>query len=256
MLKFKKKMVYTQQHKILLQTIMHEGLLDENTAKNLIIKLFNDDKISVIMNQINEQLQPLNMLIKKAQCEITGQLHWVLINTVLDDVISFQDEFSKAQLTLLRNIFSEIITSSNGCVQSTLCLNLCSLPDVKLSKAEAEEFLNDIVNRKWLVYENGHYYMGVRSITELMPYFRATYDSNLGTCCLCKQVIFHGEKCNHCESLLHLYCLKRFAMVHNPVKCPNCNTVFSDFNVSGITINSLELADENTKEVKKTNKMF
>lgn len=65
----------------------------------------------------------------------------------------FQSEFSKDQLALLRNIFSEIITSNNGCIQSTICLNLCSLPDIKISKAKAEEFLDDIVNRKWLAYK-------------------------------------------------------------------------------------------------------
>ncbi|OAD58974.1 Non-structural maintenance of chromosomes element 1 like protein [Eufriesea mexicana] len=181
-------MVYSTQHKILLQALMNE----------------DNDKVSTIINQINEQLQPLNMLIKKAQCEITGQLYWILISTVLDEITRFQTEFSKGQLALLRAIFSEIITSDNGYIQSTTCLNLCSLPDVKLSKAEAEEFLDDIVKRKWLSYKDGYYYMGVRSITELMPYFRATYGSNLNVCYLCKQVIFHksgfaGEDMNEVE---------------------------------------------------------
>ena len=231
-------MVYTTEHKQFLQVLMHRGLLDENKAKDIVIKLFNNDKISAIVNQINEQLQPLNMLIKKAQCEITGQVYWVFVSTILDDVTKFQEEFSKGQLALLRNIFSEIITSSNGCTQSIQCLNLCSLPDVKLSKADAEEFLSDIVGRQWLAYKDGYYYMGVRSITELMPYFRATYENNLCTCCLCKQVIFHGEKCNHCQSLLHLYCLKKFAMVKNPVECPTCHAPFHNFDLSGLVEDS------------------
>lgn len=33
-------MAYNQQHKILLQTIIHEGLIDENKAKDLVFKLF------------------------------------------------------------------------------------------------------------------------------------------------------------------------------------------------------------------------
>lgn len=230
-------MVYTQKHKILLQTIMHEGLLDENRAKDLVIQLFDDDKISLIINQINEQLQPLNMLIKRCECEITGQLYWVFISTVLDEVTRFQDEFSKEQLALLRNIFSEIITSPNGFIPSTLCLNLCSLSDVKMSKGAAEEFLHIVVYRKWLAYQNGNYFMGVRSITELMPYFRATYESNLSNCCLCKQVIFHGERCNSCQSLLHLHCLRRYATVHTSVTCPTCHSVFPNIDDAGTTDN-------------------
>ncbi|XP_034181453.1 SMC5-SMC6 complex component Non-SMC element 1 [Osmia lignaria lignaria] len=221
-------MAYNQQHKIILQTIIHEGFIDENKAKDLVIKLFDTDNVSAVINRINEQLHPLNMLIRKGQCEITGQVYWILISTVLDEVTRFQTEFSEAQLALLRNIFSEIITSSIRCVQSTICLNFCSSPDVKLSKTDAEEFLNDIVQRQWLVYKDGYYYLGVRSITELMPYFRATYENNLSTCCLCKQVIFYGNKCNYCEALLHLYCLNTFAMIHNRVKCPNCNSVITD----------------------------
>ncbi|XP_017794882.1 PREDICTED: non-structural maintenance of chromosomes element 1 homolog [Habropoda laboriosa] len=226
-------MIYSDKHKIVLQTFINEGLLNESKAKDLVINLFNDDEISVVINQINQQLQPLNMLIRKTQCEITGQIYWVLISTVLDEVTRFQTEFSKAQLTLLRTIFSEIITSNNGCIQSTVCLNLCSSLDIKLSKTEAEEFLDDVVKRKWLAYKDGYYYVGLRSITELMPYFRATYEGNLSTCYLCKQVIFHGKKCDNCETFFHLYCLKRYIMIHNPMKCLNCDTIISDIDLSG-----------------------
>ena len=36
--------------------------------------------------------------------------------------------------------------------------------------------------------------MGVRSVVELMPYFRETYQDNFHNCFLCKQVIFHVRK--------------------------------------------------------------
>ncbi|XP_076294797.1 SMC5-SMC6 complex component Non-SMC element 1 isoform X2 [Lasioglossum baleicum] len=248
------QMVYTKQHKILLQTIIHEGLLDENKAKDLVIKLFDHDNIPLVINQINEQLQPIHMLIKRCECEITGQLYWIFISTLLDEVTRFQDEFSKEQLALLRNIFSEIITSHNGFIPSTLCLNLCSLPDVKMSRGEAEEFLNIIVYRKWLAYQSGNYYMGIRSITELMPYFRATYEGNLNNCCLCKQVIFHGQRCNSCQSLLHLHCLRRYATAHNSVTCPTCHSVFPnvDFgttdNVAGLSGINASMSQRSTKK--------
>ncbi|CAL7939081.1 unnamed protein product [Xylocopa violacea] len=210
---------------------MYEGVLNEDKVKELVIKLFNHNNVQTIINHINDQLQPLSMLIKKVQCEITGQVYWSLVSTVLDEVTRFNTEFSKGQLAFLRMIFSEIITNI-GCISSTLCLNLCLSSDVQLPKAEAEKFLDDIVNRKWLTYKDGYYYMGVRSIAELIPYFRTTYESNLCTCYLCKQVIFHGKKCDNCQALLHLYCLKRFIAVYNPPKCPNCSTVIVDIDLS------------------------
>ncbi|CAK9815775.1 Non-structural maintenance of chromosomes element 1 homolog [Anthophora quadrimaculata] len=241
--------MYSNNHKIVLQTFINEGFLSENKAKDLVIKLFNDDEISIIVNQINQQLQPLNMLIRKTQCEITGQVYWVLISTVLDEVNRFQTEFSKAQLALLRTIFSEIITSNNGCIQSTACLNLCSSLDIKLTKTDAEEFLDDMVKRKWLAYKEGYYYVGLRSITELMPYFRATYEGNLSTCCLCKQVIFYGKKCDNCETFFHLYCLKRYIMIYNPMKCLSCDTVISNIDLSGVVEDSTQTED-NVSELK------
>ncbi|XP_076294800.1 SMC5-SMC6 complex component Non-SMC element 1 isoform X5 [Lasioglossum baleicum] len=210
------QMVYTKQHKILLQTIIHEGLLDENKAKDLVIKLFDHDNIPLVINQINEQLQPIHMLIKRCECEITGQLYWIFISTLLDEVTRFQDEFSKEQLALLRNIFSEIITSHNGFIPSTLCLNLCSLPDVKMSRGEAEEFLNIIVYRKWLAYQ--------------------------------------GQRCNSCQSLLHLHCLRRYATAHNSVTCPTCHSVFPnvDFgttdNVAGLSGINASMSQRSTKK--------
>ena len=45
--------------------------------------------------------------------------------------------------------------------------------------------------------------------------------------------INQGKKCTNCESFFHLYCLKKFTMVCDPMKCPNCNTVISDVDLSG-----------------------
>ncbi|XP_076761649.1 SMC5-SMC6 complex component Non-SMC element 1 isoform X2 [Xylocopa sonorina] len=245
---------YNNQHKMLLQAIMHEGILKEDKVQELIVRLFNHDNLQTIINQINEQLQPLSMLIKKAQCEITGQIYWILVSTTLDEVTRFNTEFSKDQLTFLRMIFSEIIVDDDGCFPSTLCLNLCLTPYVNLSTAEANKFLDDVVNRKWLTYKDGHYYMGARTIAELIPYFRTTYEHDLRTCYLCKQVIFYGKKCETCQVRLHLYCLKRFIAVYNPPKCPNCNTVIIDIDLSEVNMTNVQLSNVRQSGGKKQDK--
>lgn len=53
------------------------------------ICILDTDKVSAVINKINEQLQPLNMLIKKGQCEITGQVYWIFISNVLDEVTRY-----------------------------------------------------------------------------------------------------------------------------------------------------------------------
>ncbi|KAK2585469.1 hypothetical protein KPH14_010127 [Odynerus spinipes] len=214
--------MYTKSHKIFLQTIMQDGVLHYEDSKELVITLFGNDHVVETVNEINKQLQPLNMLIKTVTCEITGETYWALTNTVLPDVNIFQVEFSRSQLELLRQIFSKIITESDGCVSSITCLNLCLSLDTKMLKTDANEFLDDVVKRKWLFLKNGQYYVGVRSIAELMPYFKATYEDSLHTCSLCKEIIFFGKRCTHCETMMHLTCLKKYVEVTHSPNCVTC----------------------------------
>ncbi|KAF7403791.1 hypothetical protein HZH68_006585 [Vespula germanica] len=216
--------MYTESHKIFLQAIMQEGILHDEDSKELIITLFDNKQVKNIIYEINAKLQSLNMMIKTVTCEITGDTYWAITSTILQDISSFQIQFSKVKLELLRKIFSEIITATNGCVSSTICLNLCTSLDTKLSKIDATEFLDYIVDKKWLLLKNGQYYIGVRSIAELMPYFKATYDNSLHTCNLCKEVIFFGQRCTHCEAMMHITCLKKYAEVMHPLQCATCKS--------------------------------
>lgn len=60
-------------------------------------------------------------------------------------------EFTPAQRTFLRVIYSEIITSEDGCISSTDCLNLSNnLIDCKLAMGDADLFLKNLIAKKWL----------------------------------------------------------------------------------------------------------
>ncbi|KYM96077.1 Non-structural maintenance of chromosomes element 1 like protein [Cyphomyrmex costatus] len=184
-------MPYSNEHKTVLQAIMHEGALHEARGKELVIRLFKHNNTAQILSEINTKLRPLCMTIKSINCEVTGELYWIFANTVQDKTASFNSEFSQAELALLRNVYSEIVTSNSGWVSSTFCLNLCPSINLKLSKTDAEQFLLEMVNRQWLCCKDGKYYMGVRSIAELLQYFKDTYEGNLHICTLCKQELFY-----------------------------------------------------------------
>ncbi|XP_015524608.1 non-structural maintenance of chromosomes element 1 homolog [Neodiprion pinetum] len=227
-------MSYTNNHRALLQVIMERGAVSTADARELIVKLFQqNESTQTYIHQINVKLEPLNMTIKLVTCELTGHKYWILISTLIDKTASFQNEFSPAQLELLRKILSEIITSDDGCAPSTACLNLCSSLDTQMSKADAEDFLAKMVEKKWFVKEHGKFYMGVRSIAELIPYFKASYSEEaLKTCALCRQMVFHGERCICCHNVLHMLCFANCARVQNPPKCPSCNTIMSTDNIN------------------------
>jgi len=46
-------------------------------------------------------------------------------------------------------------------------------------------------NIKIRIFQDGKFYMGVRSIAELLQYFKDTYEDNLQICTLCKQELFY-----------------------------------------------------------------
>lgn len=235
---------------MVLQSIIHEGALHENRGKELVSELFGHNNTAQVLVEINAKLQPLHMIVKSINCEVTGQLYWVWTSTMQDKVASFHPEFSQAELALLRNIFSEIVTSNSGHVSSTWCLNLCSSLNQKLTKANAQEFLYEMVNRKWLLCKSGKYYMGVRSIVELLQYFKDTYQENLQTCTLCKQILFYAEKCNQCNTATHVYCLKNYAKTRGNLECPNCHDAVSQRDHSSNDINStIDETDSEMDEV-------
>ncbi|KAL0119242.1 hypothetical protein PUN28_009671 [Cardiocondyla obscurior] len=177
-------MVYGKEHKIILQTVMNEGALLENRVNELIMKLFDHNNTTKILREINAKLQPLYMTIKCINCEVTGQLYWIFVNTVEDKTTSLQSEFSQAELSLLRSVFSEIVTSNSHCISSTFCLNLCSSLNQKLTKTSAEEFLHEMVIRKWL----------------------------------CSK----GQKCNNCNAVTHIHCLENCTRTDG-LGCPSCH---------------------------------
>ncbi|XP_014479942.1 PREDICTED: non-structural maintenance of chromosomes element 1 homolog isoform X2 [Dinoponera quadriceps] len=216
-------MTYNKNHKIVLQAIIHEGAMEEDHGKQLIEKLFGHDNSAEVLHRINTKLQPLNMIIKYINCEITGLLYWVFANTAQDTSIRPQLEYSEVHLTLLRTIFSEIVTSDEGHVSSTWCLNLCPSSNINLSKNSAQMFLNDMVEKKWLFCKDGQYYIGVRSIAELSQYFKDSHEDKLRTCTLCKQTLFYGQKCEQCDAVIHLYCLSTYTKDQSNLRCPNCD---------------------------------
>lgn len=214
--------MYSESHKIFLQTIMHEGILHDQDGKELVITLFGNEQMKNVIYEINTNLEPLSMMIKAVTCEITGETYWGITSTILQDVSSYQTQFPRTHLELFRKILSEIISARNGCVSSTVCLNLCSSVDVKLLKIDASKFLDYMVDKKWLFLKNGKYYIGVRSIVELMPYFKATYDDSLHSCNLCKEIVFFGQRCTNCETKMHKPCLERYAEVVDSLQCVSC----------------------------------
>lgn len=57
------------------------------TKSNFInYRILGHENTAKIINEINLKLQPLYMIIKCMNCEVTGQLYWVWASTVPDNI--------------------------------------------------------------------------------------------------------------------------------------------------------------------------
>ncbi|OXU22562.1 hypothetical protein TSAR_008035 [Trichomalopsis sarcophagae] len=216
-------MVYDNRHRTLLQAIMQGGAVLEHDASLICTKIFGERlNVASVAQSINEKLAPLAMAMKSGICEMSGEKYWSIVGTTHEESITVPSQFNTGQRAFLREIYSEIISADDGCISSTDCLNMSTTLDVKLSISDADIFLKYLTKGKWLLIKNGYVFMGVRSIVELMPYFRATYQDNFHNCTLCKEIVFHGQKCENCDKVFHYYCLAKYASMQNESKCPQC----------------------------------
>ncbi|XP_043482399.1 non-structural maintenance of chromosomes element 1 homolog [Leptopilina heterotoma] len=252
-------MEYSKKHKAFLQVFLQNGIISAHEARGIAVKIFdNTDTVDSHALLINIQLQIVNMALKSVKCEHTGEEFWVLVSTILDDSTKFQQEYTHAQLELLRKIYAEIITSATKSVSGTDCLNFCTTLENRLSKHDGEDFLNEMIAKQWLYCSNGIFYMGARSIAEQLLYFKSTYDDALANCVLCKQVIFYGHTCQECNHIIHNHCLFNYARIQKPLKCPQCSKPMPDVEIEDTqdvtNDDSMEVSQDQTQNVSQTKK--
>ncbi|XP_014213566.1 non-structural maintenance of chromosomes element 1 homolog [Copidosoma floridanum] len=240
---------YDDRHRTFLQAIMQGGAVSGEDATVLCYRIFNE-RISVerVAGLINDKLSPIAMAMKAGTCELTGQTYWSVVGTTHEDAVMLPSEFSKAERAFLRAVYSEIINSEDGYISSTECLNLTGTLDMKFSLSEADKFLKKVAAHKWLHLKDGSVFIGVRSIVEMMPYFRATYADNFHNCRLCKEVLFAGQKCPNCEEMYHNYCVAKYTAMQKTNQCPNCKQPWDDYDVSDVVLNSENNSQEDEDE--------
>lgn len=227
--------MYGDGHRAFLQIVINNGIVDHTEAVNLISTMFGPQQdFRQVISEVNAKLKPLNMLIKNSICEVTGKKYWIHGSIVYDGSEGFTSIYSPAEIEYLREIFHEILGSENVYIPSIQCLNLSSTLQHKLSRPQAQELLSSIISQKWLHLQDGNFYIGPRSIGELLPYFKTMYEGDFEKCLLCRQVIFYGENCNSCHRRIHIYCLAKYVSTVNTMNCPNCNHVLTPNNLPDV----------------------
>lgn len=143
-----------------------------------------------LLSEINNKIEAQQIKILLARCEVTN-VEKVIVQTLADDDISkTQINFKAVEVEYFHTVMREIVKSEERRLQTIACLNLVKKLMAKLSKSDAERFLEKCERMGYLVTEVGYVHLGPRCILEFAPYFRTHCQDCLKYCELCSDIVF------------------------------------------------------------------
>lgn len=229
---------YGDIHRRFLQVLMNRRMISREDAFRLFCKIYQSEEsdeeeataspcrkdMEWAVSIINKVIKGLNMEIRCAQDEITTAKYYLLINTVDSHISKTFSKFSAAELEFFKTVLSEIVSSEDGCISSTACLNLNSSLSANLTKSDTEAILEKFCKYLWLYQKDGKVHLTILSIVELEPLLLSAYEDYVSICRLCKHIVIQGYRCDNCLALLHLNCVHLYTKgVDRVHSCPVCS---------------------------------
>ncbi|PNF19244.1 Non-structural maintenance of chromosomes element 1-like protein [Cryptotermes secundus] len=229
---------YRDLHKRFLQILMNRRMVSYEDAFRLFCKMYQSEEpdeeeatagpcpkdMELAVSIINKVIKGLNMEIRCAQDEITPAKYYLLVNTVDSHISRTFSKFSAAELEFFKTVLSEIVTSEDGCISSTACLNLNSSLPGNMTKSDTEALLEKFCKYQWLYQKDGKVHLTILSIVELEPLILSAYEDYVNICRLCKRIVMQGYRCDRCLALLHLHCVHLYTKgVDRIHSCPVCS---------------------------------
>ncbi|KDQ18033.1 hypothetical protein BOTBODRAFT_29347 [Botryobasidium botryosum FD-172 SS1] len=188
---------------------------------------YNEAGFEDFIDKTNESLNPVGLEMRSLYDEVTGIRMWALVNTKGDEISQMATDYTPQEMAFFKQIIEQIITAPNEAfsVSSMAALRTVNNLPVKstMTKSQAEAVLGSFVARNWLVKSSrGRYSLSGRSLLELLPYLKSTYDEDMLECTLCLEVCTRGVACYTpaCKGRLHDHCYKRYRASN--ARCPAC----------------------------------
>jgi hypothetical protein len=95
----------------------------------------------------------------------------------------------------------------------------------KLTAAQTETALSELLRQKWINRKGGQYTLSVRTMCELQDWISRISAGEDELQCICDSVVIQGERCSNggCNKKLHFHCLRKYAeQYRGDVPCPFC----------------------------------
>ena len=184
---------------------------------------FEINKLAEFTLNINSNIKPFHMEIKKGLDEADGTNFYCLVNLKESDTTHMSSQYSKSELELFGKVMAEIVCSGGeGSMSSTDALNLVeTLENKKMSKRDAEILLKRLASERWLCCTGGRISLTPRTLMEFDHYIQDQYPEDCVKCNLCHKLVVKGQNCQQCEVRLHIHCAGKFFRP-GCNECPSC----------------------------------
>ncbi|KAI5968971.1 hypothetical protein CANMA_001967 [Candida margitis] len=202
--------MYTEAHRVLLtyirsvKTIKLQELLD---AFALICQRLGvaehptRDLLNQYVADINIQISQQGFKIDRKNDEVDGSLHFIFINTIVDDIMKESSLYTTTELVSIKVIIEDIIEAPNFAFSTsrTSAQQIVAAQQNKVTK-DAVAFVDRLIDDGWFdATLNDYLVLSVKSLCELKQYLIDGYGrgseeggEKLLICCQCKEIVTLG----------------------------------------------------------------
>lgn len=199
-------------------------LLDDKTL---------EDVLKEHITSINSKISSHGFKIDKTRHQVSGQLYYVVINTVSDEVIKGNTNYSVNELDTIKQIIDELVESSS--IEFSIgVVNAIQKVSSGLNKTmkEAGVVITKFIDDGWFSLTfNDRLILSVRSLSELKRYLIDRYGINnsetngkIFSCYQCNEINTLGIGCPmiDCPVSFHYKCFDIYIRNEaNKGRCPN-----------------------------------
>lgn len=243
---------YGEIHRILLTYIRSVRFANHENVVNVLAKCLDTqsqeeaaDKLTSYISTINTKISHHGFRIDRSRDHATGELYYIFINTIADEVAKTNTNFSTVELDAIKKVIEEIVESGLEYAVSSLFATQIVSNAIKKSLREASSLIQTCIEDGWFNRTlNDKLLLSIRTKSELKKYMIEKFGirgKDIGgrilVCNQCNDVNTIGFKCptDICSINFHAKCLSVYlnrSLVETEreggnkgVQCPNqsCN---------------------------------
>lgn len=199
--------MYTETHRILLTYIRSARYIESSHLLKSFAFILEQLEITVqplkdLLDQyiadINLKLAPQSFKVERKNHELTGDLYYIFINTLSDDIIMESSVYTTAELSAIKLVIRGIIETEdyNYYIPKSRAELLISSNTSK-NLQEASVMVDRLIDDGWFISTMDlMLLLSIRTLCELKQYLIETYgtddDSKVLICPQCKEIVTMG----------------------------------------------------------------